>query len=155
AILPVIQQDNFAGYLFQDEQVTAIAVDGANRKWVGTLNGAWLVSEEGEQILQQFNTANSPLPDNHIYTIAIDPQTGEIYFATGKGLMSWHGTATEPVASMTRDSVLVFPNPVPHDYSGTIAIRGLVQNTRVKITDISGKMVFQTRAFGGQAIWNG
>jgi hypothetical protein len=155
AILPVIRQDNFAGYLFQDEQVTTIAVDGANRKWVGTLNGAWLVSEDGEQILQQFNTGNSPLPDNHIYTIAIDPQTGEIYFATGKGLMSWHGTATEPVAGMTRDSVLVFPNPVPHNYSGSIAIRGLVQNTRVKITDISGKMVFQTRAFGGQAVWNG
>ncbi|SHM57745.1 two-component regulator propeller domain-containing protein [Chitinophaga sp. CF418] len=155
AILPIIQQDNFAGYLFQDEQVTSIAIDGANRKWVGTLNGAWLVSEEGDQILQQFNTSNSPLPDNHIYTIAIDPQTGEIYFATGKGLMSWHGTATAPVSSMTRDSVLVFPNPVPHNYSGTIAIRGLVQNTRVKITDISGKMVFQTRAFGGQAIWNG
>ncbi|PWV54168.1 two-component regulator propeller domain-containing protein [Chitinophaga sp. S165] len=155
AILPVIQQDNFAGYLFQDEQVTSIAIDGANRKWVGTLNGAWLVSEDGEQILQQFNTDNSPLPDNHIYTIAIDPQTGEIYFATGKGLMSWHGTATEPAASMKQDAVLVFPNPVPHNYSGTIAIRGLVQNTRVKITDISGKMVFQTRAFGGQAIWNG
>ncbi len=155
AILPVIQQDNFAGYLFQDEQVTSIAVDGANRKWVGTLNGAWLVSEDGEQILQQFNTDNSPLPDNHIYTIAIDPQTGEIYFATGKGLMSWHGTATEPAASMKQDSVLVFPNPVPHNYSGTIAIRGLIQNTRVKITDISGKMVFQTRAAGGQAIWNG
>jgi ligand-binding sensor domain-containing protein len=155
AILPVIQQDNFAGYLFQDEQVTAIAVDGANRKWVGTLNGAWLVSEDGEQIIQRFNTDNSPLPDNHVYSIAIEPATGEIYFATGKGLMSWHGAATEPVASMTRDAVLVFPNPVPHNYSGTIAIRGLVQNTRVKITDISGKMVFQTRAFGGQAIWNG
>lgn len=155
AILPVIQQDNFAGYLFQDEQVTAIAVDGANRKWVGTHNGAWLVSEDGEQILQQFNTGNSPLPDNHIHNIAIDPASGEIYFATAQGLMSWHGTATEPVSRMTRDSVLVFPNPVAHNYTGTIAIRGLAQHTRVKITDISGKMVFQTRAFGGQAIWNG
>jgi hypothetical protein len=155
AILPVIQQGNFAGYLFQDEQVTTIAVDGANRKWMGTRNGAWLVSEDGEQILKQFNTENSPLPDNHIYKIAITPKTGEIYFATGKGVMSWHGMATEPLASMKRDSVLVFPNPVPPDYSGNIAIRGLVENTRVKITDISGRMVFQTRALGGQAVWNG
>ncbi|TWW01758.1 two-component regulator propeller domain-containing protein [Chitinophaga pinensis] len=155
AILPVIQQDNFAGYLFQDEQVTTIAVDGANRKWVGTYNGAWLVSDDGQRILEHFNTGNSPLPDNHIYRITIDPKVGEVYFATGKGLMSWHGTATEPVSKMERDSVLVFPNPVKHDYSGPIAIRGLADNTRVKITDISGRMVYQTRAFGGQAIWNG
>lgn len=154
AILPIIQQDNFAGYLFQDEQVNTIAVDGANRKWVGTLNGAWLVSEDGEKILEQFNTTNSPLPGNHIYKITIDPLTGEVYFATEKGLMSWHGTATEGMA-MHKDSVLVFPNPVPPAYGGTIAIRGLAQNALVKITDISGRMVFQTRALGGQAIWSG
>jgi ligand-binding sensor domain-containing protein len=40
AILPVVQQDAFAGYLFRDEQVQSIAVDGANRKWVATQNGA-------------------------------------------------------------------------------------------------------------------
>lgn len=154
AYLPVIKQGNFAGYLFRDEQVNTIAVDGANRKWVGTLNGAWLVSEDGEKILEQFNTTNSPLPDNHIYMISIDPSTGEVYFATGKGLMSWRGTATESVV-MKKDEVLVFPNPVPSSYGGTIAIRGLTQNALVKITDISGRLVFQTRTLGGQAIWNG
>jgi ligand-binding sensor domain-containing protein len=154
AYLPIIQQDNFAGYLFQDEQVISIAIDGANRKWVGSLNGVWLVSEDGETIIEHFNTTNSPLPGNHIYKIAIDPVTGEVYFATEKGLMSWHGTATEGTI-MQKDSVLVFPNPVPHTYGGTIAIRGLAQNALVKITDISGRLVFQTRALGGQAIWNG
>ncbi|QHS61411.1 type IX secretion system anionic LPS delivery protein PorZ [Chitinophaga agri] len=155
AILPIVKQDNFAGYLFQDEQVTTIATDGANRKWVGTYNGAWLVSEDGEKIIEHFNIGNSPLPDNHIYRITIDPATGEIYFATARGLVSWHGTATAPAGQLQRDAVLVFPNPVKHDYTGPIAIRGLVDNTRIKITDISGRMVFQTRAFGGQAIWNG
>jgi hypothetical protein len=154
AYLPIIQQDNFAGYLFQDEQVNTIAIDGADRKWVGTLNGAWLVSEDGETIIEHFNTTNSPLPANRIYKIAIDPVTGEVYFATEKGLMSWHGTATEGTI-MQKDSVLVFPNPVPPAYGGTIAIRGLAQNAIVKITDISGRLVFQTRALGGQATWNG
>jgi hypothetical protein len=154
AVLPIIQQDNFAGYLFQDEQVTTIAVDGANRKWVGSLNGAWLVSEDGTQILESFNTSNSPLPDNRMYRIAIDPNTGEVYFATGKGLMSWRGTATAP-GPMTKDSVLAFPNPVPANYGGIIAIRGLADNALVKITDISGKLVFQTRSLGGQAVWSG
>lgn len=154
AMLPVVQQDNFAGYLFQDEQVTTIAVDGANRKWVGSFNGAWLVSEDGTQILESFNTGNSPLPDNRMYHISVDPQTGEVYFATAKGLMSWRGNATA-AGPMNKDSVLVFPNPVPTGYTGTIAIRGLAENALVKITDISGKLVFQTRSLGGQAVWNG
>ena len=60
AVLPIVQQDNFAGYLFQGEEVRAMAVDGANRKWVGTKNGLWLISEEGEKIVYRFTLANSP-----------------------------------------------------------------------------------------------
>lgn len=154
AIWPVVRQDNFAGYLFQNERVNTIAVDGANRKWVGTHNGAWLISADGSRIIRQFNTANSPLPDNIIHRIAIHPETGEVFFATAAGLISWRGTATEGTPQQG-DNVMVFPNPVPHGYEGIIAIRGLVQNAIVKITDITGKLVYQTRAQGGQAVWNG
>ncbi|WP_298736687.1 two-component regulator propeller domain-containing protein [uncultured Chitinophaga sp.] len=155
AYLPIVQQDNFAGYLFRDEQVNTIAVDGANQKWVGTQNGVWLISSRGEKILAHFNTANSPLPDNAVSRIAIHPLTGEVFFATGLGLVSFRANATEGAQGMTADSVLVFPNPVPPGYGGTIAIRGLVQNARVKITDINGRLVFETRAQGGQAVWSG
>lgn len=154
AYWPVLKEDNFAGYLFQNEQVNTIAVDGANRKWVGTQNGAWLVSASGEKILEHFNTGNSPLPSNIIHRITVHPATGEVFFAGPSGLLSWRGTATEGTPAQEND-VLVFPNPVPHAYEGTIAIRGLVQNAIVKITDTSGKLVFQTRAQGGQAVWNG
>ena len=34
-------------------------------------------------------------------------------------------------------------------------MRGLTENALVKITTLSGKLIFQTRAFGGQAIWEG
>lgn len=154
AYWPVLKEDNFAGYLFQNEQVNTIAVDGANRKWVGTQNGAWLVAPGGEKILEHFNTANSPLPSNVIHRIAVHPGTGEVFFATAAGLLSWRGTATEGAPTQGNE-VLVFPNPVPHGYEGTIAIRGLVQNAIVKITDAAGRLVFQTRANGGQAVWNG
>jgi hypothetical protein len=150
-----VQQDNFAGYLFRDEQVNAIAVDGANQKWVATQNGVWLINPTGEKILLHFSTDNSPLPDNAVNKIAINPTTGEVFFATRLGLVSYRANATEGTPGMQKDSVLVFPNPVPSQYSGTIAIRGLVQNARVKITDISGRLVFETRAQGGQAVWNG
>jgi flagellar hook assembly protein FlgD len=35
------------------------------------------------------------------------------------------------------------------------AINGLVDNADVKITDISGNVVHETRALGGQAVWDG
>lgn len=44
---------------------------------------------------------------------------------------------------------------MPPNYNGPIAFRGLVENALLKITDISGSLVFETRALGGQAIWNG
>ncbi|RYY21011.1 MAG: hypothetical protein EOO04_18985, partial [Chitinophagaceae bacterium] len=153
AFLPIVQQDNFAGFLFSDEQVQAIAVDGANRKWIGTKNGLWLLSADGEKILYRFSAGNSPLPADDVKQISIDPSTGEVFIATSMGISSFRSTATEP--STTSANVLVFPNPVPPAYTGTIAIRGLVDNAIVKITEMNGNLVFQTRSLGGQAVWNG
>ncbi|WP_207512159.1 type IX secretion system anionic LPS delivery protein PorZ [Longitalea luteola] len=153
AVLPIVQKDNFAGYLFSDEQVQTIAVDGADRKWVGTQNGVWLISADGEKILYRFTESNSPLLSNDVREMAIDGKTGEIFFATAKGICSFRSTATEPTE--THADVLVFPNPVPPGYSGTIAIRGVANNAIVKITEMDGRLVYQTRALGSQAIWNG
>jgi ligand-binding sensor domain-containing protein len=153
AVLPVVQQDNFAGYLFRDEEVQVITVDGADRKWIGTKNGVWLLSPDAEKTIYHFTTGNSPLPDNDIKSIAIDGQSGEVFFSTSKGIVSFRSTATE--GTTTNSNVLVFPNPVPPGYNGAIAIRGLVNNATVKITEMDGRLVYQTRALGGQAVWNG
>jgi ligand-binding sensor domain-containing protein len=153
ALLPVVQQDRFAGLLFKDENVQTIAVDGADRKWVGTKNGVWLISATGEKVIYRFSTNNSPLPGNDISKISIDPLTGEVFIATNNGLCSFRSTATEAVT--TQQKVLVFPNPVPPGYSGSIAIRGLTNNALVKITNLYGALVYQTRSLGGQAIWDG
>ena len=153
AVLPVVQTDNFAGYLFKGEAVQAMAVDGANRKWIGTRNGVWLISEGGEKTLLRFNESNSPLPDNDVRAIAIDPADGTVIFSTAKGICTYKSDATE--GGNTNTNVLVYPNPVPPAYSGQIAIRGLVSNALVKITEMNGRLVYQGRALGGQAIWNG
>ncbi|HVZ25634.1 MAG TPA: two-component regulator propeller domain-containing protein [Sediminibacterium sp.] len=155
ASLPVVQQDQFAGYLFRDEVVQCMAVDGANRKWVGTKNGVWLISADGQQIIYRFSAENSPLLSDDIRKIAIDPNSGEVFLATSNGICSFRSTATAPVVNPDKNTVLVFPNPVPPGYQGTIAIRGLADNSLVKITDLSGRLVFQTRSLGGQAVWNG
>lgn len=143
-----------ANYLFESEVITALAIDGANRKWVGTLSGGvFLMSADCQKEIYHFNTNNSPLISNSINDIAIDPKTGEVFFATDKGICSFRSTATEGLAF--HHNVEVFPNPVRPEYHGNIAIRGLVANAHVKITDIAGNLVYETIAEGGQANWNG
>lgn len=149
----IVQYDQFAGFLFQNERVKTIAVDGANRKWIGTGNGVWLISATGDKIIERFTDQNSPLPSNNIQKIAIDPITGDVYFGTSAGLVSYRGTATD--GGTTNSDIITFPNPVPSGYTGTIAIKGLVANADVRITDISGQLIYRTKALGGQAVWNG
>ncbi|MBI5219253.1 MAG: hypothetical protein HY958_10020 [Bacteroidia bacterium] len=143
-----------ANYLLETEVVTAIAVDGANRKWFGTeSSGVFLMSGDGLLQINHFTTQNSPLLSNSITCISINGETGEVFFGTEKGIISYRGTATDGADEFKE--VLVFPNPVKPDYTGLITVSGLVTNSNVKITDIGGNIVFETKAEGGQAVWNG
>lgn len=154
AYLKPYQDDQFAGYLFQGQTIEAIAVDGANRKWIGTHNGVWLLSADGGTIISQFTVDNSPLPDNNILRINIDPVTGDVYFSTAQGLIAYKGTATDG-GTTNADNLFIFPNPVPTNFNGMIAIRGVADNSDVRITDIAGQLVYRTKANGGEAVWNG
>jgi hypothetical protein len=146
--------DTFFHPLLEKETVTSIAIDGANRKWFGTkTSGVFLISEDGETELKHFNTDNSPLPGNEITDIAINQKTGEVFIGTTSGLISYMGEATAGNEAFT--DVYVYPNPVRENYDGPIVIKGLVDETDVKITDISGDLVFKTTSLGGQAIWDG
>jgi hypothetical protein len=149
-----IQQDGHTQILLETEVVTAIVVDGANRKWIGTQNsGVYLMSADGTNELLHFTSDNSPLLSNEILSIAINSKTGEVFFATNEGIISYKSDATEGNEDYT--NAYVFPNPVKPEYEGPIAITGLVENVNVKITDISGALVYETKALGGQAIWYG
>jgi hypothetical protein len=152
-VLPIVQQGNFANYLFKGENVRSIAVDGANRKWIATASGAWLVSSTGEKVIYQFTENNSPLLSSNVKKIAIDGRSGEVFFATAKGICSFRGTATE--GAENKMTLQIFPNPVPPDFSGSISIRGLANNSLVKITGLDGRLVYQSNATGGQMVWNG
>ncbi|MCB9080796.1 MAG: hypothetical protein H6555_03690 [Lewinellaceae bacterium] len=150
----IVDQDGFLDYLLVTEDVQTIAVDGANRKWVGTKNGVFLLSPDGEETIARFTTRNSPLPSNTINDIAVDPLSGEVFIGTENGIISYRAEAIVG-GRVHKASVEVFPNPVRPDYTGPIAIRGLARDAIVKITDISGRLVFETKALGGQAIWDG
>ena len=145
---------NLADYLLNDETIQAIAIDGADRKWFGTKNsGAYLVSKDGQETIYHFTSDNSPLPSDNIYDIAVHPETGEVFFATESGLVSFRAEATEPKDDYS--DVYVFPNPVRPDYEGNITVTGLQENSLVKITDTAGNIIYQNFSTGGQLVWNG
>ena len=147
---------NLADYLLSDVPVRCIAVDGGNRKWVGTNgNGVYLLSADGMEQLAHFTTDNSPLISDGIYDITIDGKTGEVFFATGAGLVSYHGDATDPAASLEKDNVKVYPNPVRPGFNGNIVFTGLAYNTNVKIVNASGRLVNEGTSVGGEYRWNG
>ena len=151
AYTPVFERRRLLG----NEIITSIAIDGGNRKWMGTRNGIFLFNPDGTELVSNFNEKNSPLPSNEISYITAELNTGEVYIRTPKGMVSYRGTATEGILKQDESGVKVFPNPVRPDFNGTIGIEGLVENAFVKITDIAGNLVFETRANGGTAIWNG
>ncbi|MEJ5266040.1 MAG: two-component regulator propeller domain-containing protein [Bacteroidales bacterium] len=146
--------ENVGAYLLETEYINAIAVDGGNRKWLATQNsGVYLISPDGTQVLQNFTKDNSPLLSNTVLDIAIDHKSGEVYFATDKGLISYRGYATW--SNDDFGDVYVFPNPVRENYTGDIVVTNLLTNAIVKITDVEGNLVYETRANGGQAVWDG
>jgi hypothetical protein len=143
----------FCDNLLEDEIVNCIAVDAGNRKWIGTANGLFLVSADGQKTLNYFNDVNSPLLANNVRSVTINPQNGDLFIATEKGICTYRADAT--TTDETTDKPFVYPNPVAHNYTGPIAIKGIPNDCNVKIMDISGNLVFQTTALGGQATWDG
>ncbi len=153
AVKPKVEIDGYVEYLLSSEAVTAIAIDGANRKWFGTERGGlFLMSADGTDQIKHFTKSNSPLFSDHITSIAIS-ETGMVFIGTPNGIISYKGSAT-PGRENNKD-IFIYPNPVTSQYSGPIAIRNLVQDANVKITDINGNLVYETFAEGGNAQWNG
>ena len=149
----IILENDLAQELFYDQFVVDIVVDGSNRKWVSIADaGVFLVTPNGQQTIYHFTKENSPLPSNFVYDIEIDSATGEVFFATNKGLVSFKGTATK--SSDNLDNVFVYPNPVRPDFFGTVKISGLTNKAIVKITDIEGNLVYETTSEGGTIEWD-
>jgi len=143
-----------ADFLLNNIRINCIAVDGANRKWIGTNgNGIYLVSADGTETLHHFDTENSPLPSNYIWSITINPETGEVFMGTEEGLVSYRSDATQ--ASISYDKIHVFPNPVTVGYNGLITVTGLMENSQVSISNLSGNVLIKGVSKGGQFTWDG
>ena len=152
--IPRYDGTNLADYLLVTEKIKSMAIDGANRKWLGTeASGVYLMSENGQETIEHFTTSNSPLLSNDILSVAINPISGEVFFGTGQGIVSYQSDASN--AGDSFGDVHAYPNPVRENYVGVITITGLVENTQVKITDLNGNLICQTVSNGSIATWDG
>lgn len=149
----IIIEEGVAQELLYEQFITDIVVDGANNKWIGTADsGVFQVSPNGQETLQRFTINNSPLPSNSINDIDINPISGEVFFATTKGMVSFKGFSTK--GSDNLQNVKVYPNPVRPEYYGTVKITGLLDKARIKITDIEGNLVHEVVSEGGTIEWD-
>ncbi|MFT4805121.1 MAG: hypothetical protein ACJAZK_002723 [Psychroserpens sp.] len=176
----VILEDGIPTELLSNQFITDIKVDGSDNKWVGTLDsGIFYFSADGQETIYQFTTDNSPLPSNAISDISIDSESGEVYIATERGLVSFSSGGTKP--QETLEEAYVYPNPVRPEYdilgfddlnniNNGVKVSGLTENVNVKITDIEGNLVAEAQSRvnqrssrqnynfaidGGTGIWNG
>ncbi|WP_289823263.1 two-component regulator propeller domain-containing protein [Muribaculum intestinale] len=145
---------SLADYLLDNQEVTSIAVDAGNRKWLSTVtSGVYYVSADGREIIDNFTRSNSIIPSNEVHSIVCEPNSSDVYFGTTNGVAVYHSTIT-PAASDFSD-VYAYPNPVRPDYTGWITIKGLMDNSLVKIADSAGNVFLQTRSEGGMVMWDG
>ncbi len=153
--VPRNDNTNYADYLLDNSNIRCIAVDGANQKWFGTDNGVYLVSDDCNTQIYHFDTDNSPLISNIVYSIAVNNNTGKVYFATDKGLCSFNNGIVGSNSEMTKDNVYAYPNPVKPDYTGKINIVGLSFNANIKIVSTIGTLINEGRSAGGSYSWDG
>lgn len=154
-VSPIIIEDvdGLAQELLFEQFITDITTDGANNKWISTADsGVFQVSPNGREILNIFNEENSPLPTNSVRTVAVNDETGEVFFGTTNGLLSYSSFITSENQDL--ENLRAFPNPVRPNYNGLVTIDGLIDGANVKITDITGNLVFEDFANGGTLQWD-
>ncbi|MXV37535.1 T9SS type A sorting domain-containing protein [Flavobacteriaceae bacterium Ap0902] len=149
----VIVQNGIPEALLTDTNITDITVDSSNRKWIATRGaGVFYVSESGKEIIYHFTEDLSPLASNTINAVAVDTETGVVYFATENGLVSYKGDAVDTGDDF--GEVVAYPNPVRPGYDGNITIKGLAKDTEVLITDVVGNLIHKGEEAGGVILWD-
>ena len=136
-------------------KITAIAVDGGNRKWMGSAGSGVFILDQSqgpETRVDNFTVENSPLLSNNISSLAINSRTGEVFIGTDKGICSYQSEAIEGKPDYSE--VYAYPNPVRPASNNQVIITGLMQNSNVKITDLTGNLIKEGVSLGGQYTWN-
>ena len=156
AIWPQWADRSNGTFLLFSLNIHDMAVDPAGRIWFATDDGAWLAQavEGGYEQVYHFTTENSPLFSNEVLAVAVDDDSGEVYFSTDRGLISFSSDAIAPVNKVV--DLKIFPNPVriSGDQAPEVFIEGLVPATSIRIVTPAGYIVRRLEARGGRIRWD-
>lgn len=140
-------------YLVDGLQVNCITEDDQQRKWIGTnTDGLYIVTPDGSKVLHHFNTQNSVMQSNTVYSVCYNPTTSSAIIVTSNGVCEYVCDITP--SGDNYDNVSVYPNPVRPDFTGYVTITGLMNNSHVTITDASGKVYKELVSDGGVCSWD-
>lgn len=142
-----------SGVLLDGIHVTWIDVDADNNKWISTnTSGVYFVSPDGSEIYKHFDSSNSPLPSDQVYSVCCDRATNSVVMVTPNGVVEYYPGVTP--AEDDYSNVYAYPELVEPDFTGIITIKGLMANSNVVITDGDGNVVKTMVSDGGIALWD-
>lgn len=139
--------------LLENENLNDVILDGGDRVWMASDQGVYVFDNTATELVHRFTAENSPLPSDTVFSMSYNPESGEVFFSTTRGVASYR-SASSFAETYHAETIDVFPNPVPPGYSGMVGIKGLARNATLKITDSQGRLVRQIQASGGSAGWD-
>lgn len=155
------ETDYYYYWQLTDYNVTSIEIDQRGNHWFLSDNaGVHVLQDNGRWINggYGYNTSNSGLLDNEIYSAAFDGETGQTYFSTPKGISILNTPFAQP--KETYSSMHIYPQPFNPDIHEKVIIQGLMDNSSVRILTVQGTLVKELTYLnddvqGYEAQWDG
>ena len=134
-------------------QVNCISCDEQNRKWFATNTaGVFMTNADGTEVIKHFDTSNSVIPSDQVYSVCCNRSNNSVMIVTAKGVVEYYNDMTPTAADYS--NVYAYPNPVQATFTGYVTIKGLMENSNVVITNAAGTKVATLSSTGGTALWD-
>lgn len=131
-----------------------VAADGT--VWTASVEGVRRFNVGGGH--EDFTSENSPLADNEVRSLSIDPVSGVLWFGTASGINRYDPHYLAPPAPrLPALTITAYPNPI-HIFAmgAALQLKGNATSYAGEVIDINGRVVkrFESAA-NGAVIWDG
>lgn len=122
--------------LFDEEKINDIRFDHLSRPWIATASrGVYVLTPEGDAVIEHYVMDNSLLPSNSILSLAFDHQHLRMYIGSALGLVAY----TDPTSDL---------NPAAAAYNDPVDYGSMMQwTTHLAYTDINDLQLSASRVY--------
>lgn len=146
--IPFVQKINS----LSNQVINDVAVDALNNKWVATNEGVFVLNDDGSSVLAIINSSNSKLISNQVKSIALDEQTGKVYFGTEAGLSEVTTLSQRPLEEY---AIECYPQPFVPETDGELVIEGLAAESSIRIVGVDGTLIRALETKSRRTVWDG